>query len=241
MKRVEENKFKSVSRPKNLSSQIEVQLLKAINKGVFSVGDNLPSENKLSDIFKVSRGVIREALLLLSAKGIIEIKKGKGTKVLSPSIKTLLDPFSLLVNYKCGNDGIFYALEVRLMIEPQIAAMAATMRTEKDLQKLKKTFINMEKYKNDRKMFTFYDIEFHKKISISCGNPMFSILLEPIFYFLQTFHQEANEDLNSDQITFDYHQRVLEAIEQKDASAALNAMKEHLETGRDYVDKLIPD
>ena len=80
-----ENNFKSVTRPKNLSSQIEEQLQNAINKGVFSVGELLPSESKLVEIFNVSRGVIREALLMLSAKWIIEIQKGKGAIVLNPS------------------------------------------------------------------------------------------------------------------------------------------------------------
>ena len=75
MKNLEKNKFTSVTRPKNLSSQIEEQILNAINKRLFAVGDYLPSENKLAELFKVSRGVIREALFMLSAKGIIKVTK----------------------------------------------------------------------------------------------------------------------------------------------------------------------
>jgi len=238
MKRVEENKFTSITRPKNLSNQIEEQILKAINKGVFVVGEYLPSENKLVEIFEVSRGVIREALLLLSAKGFIEIKKGKGARVLNPSIKSLLDPFSSLMNYKCGNKGLKHSIDIRVMIEPQIASLAATNRNEDDLKKLKHCFDQMEKHKNNRKLFSFYDIEFHKMISLSSGNPMFSIILEPIFHFLQIYHQEACEDLNSDIITFDYHQKILIAIENGDNNAAFESMKEHLIIGQNSVNKL---
>jgi len=237
MNRLDNSKFKSVTRPKNLSNQIEEQILNAINNRVFAVGDYLPSENKLVELFKVSRGVIREALFMLSAKGIIEVQKGKGAMVVNPSIKPLLDPFSSLVNYKCGTSGLKYSLDVRVMIEPQIASLAAELRSEEDLIKLRQCYLNMEKYKNDRKLFTFYDIEFHKMISVSSGNPIFNIILEPIFHFLQTYHQASNESLNTDQITFDYHQKILNAIEQKDSDNAFKFMKEHLIIGQKYVNE----
>lgn len=227
------NKFTSITRPKNLSNQIEEQILNAINKRLFAVGDYLPSENKLVELFKVSRGVIREALFMLAAKGIIEVQKGKGAKVINPSIKPLLDPFSSLVNYKCGDKGLLYSMHVRVLIEPQIAALAAELRSEDDLKKLNDCYLNMEKNKTDSKLLTFYDIEFHKIISLSSGNPIFPIILEPIFHFMQTYHQESNEDLNSNQVTFDYHQRILDAIEQRNSDDAFKFMKEHLMIGQE--------
>ncbi len=153
MEILQDKNFKSITRPKNLSSQIEEQLLSTINKGVFAAGELLPSENKLVEIFNVSRGVIREALLLLSAKGIIEIQKGKGAIVLNPSIELLLDPFSSLVNYKCGNKGLKYVLETRIMIEPQIASQAAKLRKEENLIKLARCFDEMEKHIADDELF----------------------------------------------------------------------------------------
>jgi len=237
MERLKKNQFKSITRPKNLSNQIEEQILNAINKRLFAVGDYLPSENKLVELFKVSRGVIREALFMLSAKGIIEVKKGKGARVINPSIKPLLDPFSSLVNYKCGDKGLIYSMHVRVLIEPQITALAAESRSEKDIIKLNDCYLNMEKNKNDRKLLTFYDIEFHKMVSRSSGNPIFPIILEPIFHFMQTYHQESNEDLNADQITFDYHKKILYAIEQKNSAEAFRYMKEHLEVGQELGNK----
>ena len=241
MEIIEYSNFTSVTRPKNLSIQIEEQLLNAINKGVFALGEYLPSENKLVEIFNVSRGVIREALLMLSAKGIIEIQKGKGAIVLNPTIEQLLDPFSSLVNFKCGNKGLKYSLDVRVIIEPQTASLAAKARTKDDLKKLTRCFENMEKYKDDIKLFMFHDIEFHKTISHSSGNPMFPIILEPIFHFLQTYHHETFEDLSSDQITFDYHQKIFRAIEWKKSQEAFNAMKQHLIVAQKRVNKLFTD
>ena len=225
----QENNFVAVERPKNLSIQVADQLMTAINQGVFSNGDYLPSENKLVEIFEVSRGVIREALLMLSAKGIIEIQKGKGARLLSPSIDHLLDPFSLLINYKCGNKGLKYTQEVRFLIEPQIASLAAKFRKEEDLEKMRKCIINMEEYKEDRKLLSFYDVEFHKIIARSCGNPMFSVIMEPIFHFLQTYHQEmfVGKPKKEIDVTSAEHEHILIAIEMKDSKAASDIMKRH--------------
>ncbi len=236
-----ENNFTSVTRPKNLSSQIEKQLQNAINKGVFSVGELLPSESKLVEIFNVSRGVIREALLLLSAKSIIEIHKGKGAIVLNPSIELLFDPFSSLVNYKCGNKGLKCALETRIMIEPQIASIAAKLRTEENLIKLKRCFNDMEKYVDDNKMFNYHDVEFHKTISLSSGNPMFSIILEPIFHFMQTYYMQTISDLSSNEITLDFHSKIFQAIEMKDSEEAYSTMNRHLAFGLKDVKKLFTE
>ena len=230
MDKIKNNHFQSVVRPKNLSTQIHEQLLEVIYKGVFVVGDYLPSENRLVEIFNVSRGVIREALLMLSAKGIIEIRKGKGAKLLKPSIDTLFDPFSSLVNYRCGNNGLQYTQEVRMLIEPQIVACTAQKHNEKDIEILESYIEQMKNNRKDNKLLSFYDIEFHKKIWVSCGNPMFTIILEPIFHFLQKYHQELFYNISSNQMegTFDEHERILKAIKEKNSVEASNAMRQHL-------------
>ncbi len=224
--------FKSVTRPKNLSIQIVEQLLDATNKGVFTVGSYLPSENKLVEIFGVSRGVIREALLMLSAKGVIEIQKGKGALLIKPSIDSIFDSFSSLVNYRCGNEGLRYTQEIRLVIEPQIASLSASQRSEEDIVKLEESIVNMKKAVTDNKLLSLYDIEFHKNIWFSCRNPMFPIILEPIFHFLTTYHKDIFVDKSYRQIggTFDEHENILQAIRDKDGEAAFNFMKHHLQS-----------
>ncbi len=233
-----EESFTSVVRPEKLSVQIEAQLQNAINKGVFAAGELLPSENKLMEIFHVSRGVIREALLLLSAKGIVEIHKGKGALVRNPSIEPLLDSYASLVNYRCGNNGIKNALEARIVIEPQVATLAAELRSNDDVVKLGQCLKNMEDHIHDRKQYNFHDVEFHRTISQSCGNPMFTIILDPIFHFLQTYHQETIDSLISHKKTLVYHRMIFEAIKNKNSGEAFDAMKEHLSEGLKDVNKL---
>ncbi len=230
--------FKTVTRPKNLSFQIEKQLMDSINKGVFTVGDYLPSENQLVEIFGVSRGVIREALLMLSAKNIVEIQKGKGALIQSPSVDSLFESFSSLVNFKCGNIGLQCTQEVRMMLEPHIASLSAINRTESDIEKLKDYTQKMELEKNNKNQLSYYDIKFHKTIVRACGNPMFSLILEPIFHFLEKYHKNTFEDLTSNQITLNFHNRILSAIIKKNKNEAFNEMKQHLLYAQEDIEKL---
>ncbi len=233
--------FVAVKRPKNLSSQVAEQLMDSINKGVFTSGDYLPSENKLVEIFKISRGVIREALLTLSAKGIIEIQKGKGARILHPSIEPILDTFALLVNYKCGESGLKYTQEARVLIEPQIAAVAANFRKDEDVDKLQSCLDNMKKYRQNEKLLSFYDIEFHKQLAASCGNPIFSIIMEPIFHFLQTYHKEMFIGVSDKEIeiTFSDHENIIKAIKERNSKEAINIMKKHFTVAHKTMEKLL--
>ncbi len=233
MEALSNSNFKSVTRPKNLSSQIVEQLMDAINKGVFGAGNYLPSESKLVEIFGVSRGVIREALLMLSAKGVIEIQKGKGALLLKPSIDNIFDSFSSLVNYRCGNEGLRYTQEIRMVIEPQIAALSAEKRSDEDISKLENAINKMKNVGHDNTLLSLHDIEFHKNIWYSCGNPMFSIILEPIFHFLTTYHKNIYVNTSVSQIdgTFNEHENILNAIKDRDGEAASRFMKHHLQGG----------
>ncbi|MBD3289737.1 FCD domain-containing protein [candidate division KSB1 bacterium] len=220
--------FQSVTRPRKLSEQVEKQLLTSIHKSVFSPGEYLPGEHKLAELFQVSRGVIREALLMLSAKGIIEMRKGKGAIILQPKIDSFYDIFSVMVNYKCGNQSLKYIQAVRTLIEPPISALSAEFRNNKDLSALEACIENMEKQKEDKSLLAQCDIEFHKIITNSCNNPMFPIVLDPIYHVMKTYQKVTFEDAASNRETLKYHERIFNAIKHKNSDEAFNSMKEHL-------------
>ena len=220
--------FQTVIRPRKLSEQVEKQLLTSINKSVFSPGEYLPGEHKLAELFQVSRGVIREALLMLSAKGIIEMQKGKGAIVLQPKIDNFFDIFSVMVNYKCGNQSLKHIQAVRTVIEPPIAALSAKFRNKKDISALATCAENMEKHNKDKTLLAQCDIEFHRIITNSCNNPMFPIVLDPIYHVMKTYQKETFEDAASNKETMKYHKQIFTAVKDKDSEGAFNAMKEHL-------------
>jgi len=95
----------------------------------------------------------------------------------------------------------------------------------------------MRKYVGDKKLFNYHDVEFHKTISLSSGNPMFSIILEPIFHFMKTYHLDTFLDLSENEITIDFHNEILQAIELKNSEKAFSSMQEHLAYGLNILKK----
>ena len=231
-------KFQTVVRPRKLSEQVEEQLLTAINQNVFSTEEYLPGENKLAELFKVSRGVVREALLMLSAKGIIDMQKGKGALVLKPSIDSFINPLAILINFKCGNKSLKYIQAARIVIEPQVAALSAEFRTERDISTLSTCIDNMGKPNRNKNMLAQYDIEFHKIISDSCNNPIFPIVLDPIYHVMTTYHQETYRDAVSDQVALNHHQHIFSAIKARNSEGAFKIMQEHLNVAEKDLEKL---
>lgn len=229
MKKALDFSLQNIERPLKLSEQVEFQLRDALNKNVFTQGDKLPSEHELCKIFGVSRNVIREALLILSAKGMIEIRKGKCAIVLEPTISNVLDSFSQLVNFKCGNKGLEHILFVRKIIEPTVALTSALNRSEEDLRQLKKCLDIAEETKDDIVKISQWDIHFHHAIAKSCDNPLIPIVLEPIFHVLSKFHPPIFYDEQVIQITIKYHQRIFAAISAQKSEDAFKAMELHLQ------------
>jgi len=223
-----------IQRPAKLAGQVEAQLRDAILKSVFGPGEFLPSESKLMKIFGVSRNVIREALLMLAAKGLIEIKKGRGAFIIEPSIDNVLDPFSQLVAYQCGMNELGPIHSIRQIIEPSLAALAAKNRTRKDLLKLKDNINEMELSQNDKNMVSHYDIVFHISIAKACLNPLAPIVMEPIFHVLAKFHPPVFYDQEIVDITLEYHRQIYKAIEEQNEIAASQAMSQHLKLAEEH-------
>lgn len=226
--------LQAISRPPRLSEKVEEQLREAIIKQVFATGEVLPSEMKLAEIFNVSRNVIREALSMLSSKGYIEIHKGKGAFVLEPSIDSVFDPFSQLVNFKCGDAGLDCILAVRLIVEPEVVSVAAQHRTVADLEKLSDSLRMMQQYCDDKVQLSHWDIVFHQVIARSTNNPLFPIVLEPIFHVLATYHPPVFYDPEIVRVTLDMHQRIYQHILDQTPQEAFLAMQQHLKMAEEH-------
>ncbi len=228
------NQLKGVERPAKLSEQVESQLKDAIYKQVFLPGESLPSENELSQTFSVSRGVVREALLMLSIKGFVKIIKGKGAIITEPSINAVLDPFSQLVDFKCRREGLVYILAVRQMIEPTVCRLAAQHRSAEELERLTESFELMNLNRKDKFLISHYDINFHNIISRSCDNPLVPIVLEPIFHVLSKFHPPIFYSSTVIDTTLAFHEKILNAIKTRDGNQAEKAMTDHLKLTEEH-------
>ncbi len=197
-------------------------------------GDKLPSEMELAKMLSVSRGSVREAMKILSAFGIIEIKRGDGTYV-SSNIdgKVIFDP--LLFSFILTQPGVDELKELRLILEKDVIRLVIKNATDEDIQELRKCQEAMETLKNDTKEnfneeLLRCEMEFHQIQGRITKNK----LLEKIYNFVLEYfrpyialgiQKHASGSLESKET----HQNILEAIEKRDPVAAEKAVESSVE------------
>ena len=151
---------------KLLGSQIEDRILEYIKEKPLEVGDRLPNEFELAEMFEVGRSTIREAVKGLVTKGVLQVRRGAGTYV---SSLTPAEDDPLRLNAKL-HDRFKLALDlfdVRLILEPEIAAKAAVYATDEDIATLKRLCKETEELYLADKDHMPKDIEFHTWIARS--------------------------------------------------------------------------
>jgi len=201
-----------------------------INKEL-SVGDKLPSENELAIKYKVSRTVIREAIKILKEKGWVETFVAKGTFIVHNTRKGVHFSFDTAMRMQ-PNDRFGHLIEVRLIFEPEIAALAALRANEEEISKMKQAVNQMEEAllgENRINEFINGDFIFHMTMAESTGNPIIAMILNPVFSLLrdvQTFHLMNVEGGN--QKSQHHHRLVMNSIEKHDPSAARLHMYNHI-------------
>ncbi|MCT4619827.1 MAG: FadR family transcriptional regulator [Marinisporobacter sp.] len=217
-----------------LSEKVANNVKNLIIDNELQPGDKLPNEIQLSKILNVSRSTVREAIKILVSRNILEIKRGKGTFVCEkPGIAT--DPLG--VTFMNKKDLLLYLFETRLIIEPEIAALAAKRATEKNVKALEEAFAKMKKDILEGKDHTETDMDFHNIIAKSSQNPIIKRIVPIINDSIKEGYLETKDIPESGEKVISYHEKVLEAIKNKDEKAARQHMKEHVENGMQEIRK----
>ena len=150
---------------KLLAEQVEDQIYHYILDEALEPGANLPNEFALGEKFRVGRSTIREAVKLLSSKGIVEVRQGSGTYVVT-TVKGLSDPLNLR-SVQDKNALAFDLVNVRLLLEPGIAEMAAQNATSEDIERLRRLCERVEAKIHEGDRYIEDDIAFHTCIAES--------------------------------------------------------------------------
>lgn len=187
-------------------------------------GEKLPNENELSVIFEVSRNTIRAAIKLLVQKDVIEVQRGSGTFI-SKKMGISDDPLGLSLIYdkrKMAKD----LIQLRVMIEPKMASLAAQYCTPREGQQLLALCEEMEQLFKEDKCYRHKDQEFHTLIANYSRNSV-------IHHLIPTIHQALvlQDNLGSPKLgakSMKYHRIIAEAIIEHRGSDAFDAMHSHL-------------
>ena len=215
-----------------LYEQIVKQIEESIEKGALKAGDQLPAERELALQFGVSRTAVREAVKALREKGLVEAYPGRGTFITSETSNSIRLTLDRMI--KSGpREGTLHLVEVREILEPEIAALAATRVTEESLDELREAIKIMDSSKSDPDSFIEADLDFHLALGEAAANPLILSLIDSIVGVLREQRLSIFKVEGGPERGQYHHKRILEAVENHDRVGAREAMRAHLRQVRD--------
>ena len=192
---------------------------KTINKG------KLPSEMQLANAYGVSRPVIREALKILKARGLIDSRQGAPTTIAEYKVEDLQKNLARISKMKNISSTEVYA--VRLALEVASARYAAQNATEEDLLALRKINEEMQKNSNDYPLLARLDTQFHVAVAQASKNTLLAFITEAFAGLLYSvIERTVDERTATDGVAF--HDKIISAIEKGEAENASEIMRAHL-------------
>lgn len=210
-----------------VTDQIETM----IRDGRLVTGDQLPNERELCRQFGVSRTVVREAIARLSAKNLLEVRNGAGGGIVvrSPSAGDVSDSLSLLFRLEDGNLSRHEkVLEVRRLLEVEIAALAAERRTLADIERLAAILALHEQVHDDLDRFAELDLDFHMAVAVATQNDLFVVLLDSLRGVLLSIRRLGYRTPGNPQRALRHHHAIFDQIKAGDVKGARMAMQSHL-------------
>lgn len=206
--------------------EIADKLEKMILSDLISVDEKLPSEQALATSFGVSRPVVREALMLLNARGLITQRNGEGAYVSRPTSDTFAQTMNRIAHM--SNIDLSSLFEVRLALEVFSAQMAAMHASLEDIAGLETLIDEMEKSRSDNAQFAELDTKFHTQIAHISGNEILYIFIHSLSHQIYTMIEDnlVLEGANDDALR--YHTRITEAIRLGSPEQAADLMRSHI-------------
>jgi GntR family transcriptional repressor for pyruvate dehydrogenase complex len=220
----------------NLHKQVADQLQELIVADSLRPGDKLPSERVLAGRMGVSRTVIREAIRVLSDRGLVKVKSGCGTYVQELSHKDAAASLELFLKLRQGAQPFQDVYEVRRMIEVEAAGLAAQRATSRDYSAMEAAIEGMAAHKDDPDRFTTYDVAFHAAVAGATHNEIISVLFGPIAVLLGEMVRASLGAPQAVETGLRHHLKIIQQIKSRDPEKAKRAMRTHLEHAQALVE-----
>ncbi len=215
-----------------LADQAYAGIVELIATRQLSVGDRLPSEAQLAEMFGMSRSIVRESLVRLSSDGITEARKGAGSFVKNrPSDRLIaFAPTTTL-------SAMFGTYEVRFVLESEAARLAAIRRSTQDIAAIEEALAKLRSALLSREPADAEDMELHRTIVQATSNSAFLAAFEALFDEVEKVMRAGVEISRSRPpevigAMMREHDAIVEAIRAQDAEGAALAMRWHLWEGR---------
>ena len=214
--------------------RIAEQIEQLILNGELRSGDRLPTERELAEQFQASRTAVREAMKTLAQKGLVDMRPGRGTIVIDGTSKAMRHSLGLMM--KVGQAGSSTNLvEVREILEPEIAALAAMRAGEEHITAMQESVMVMDASLDDADAYITADNNFHQALAKGTQNVLILALVDSIVYLLSEQRKQIFSVKGGPERGQVHHKRILEAVMNHDPQAARTAMYAHLRQVREDV------
>lgn len=228
---------------KGFHGHVMGDLGRSIVGAVYAENSILPRDGELQQFYGVSRTVMREALKTLAAKGMVQPKAKIGTRVLSRQSWNLFDPDILQWHAEVGAVDakfLFSLSEMRLALEPEAAALAASRRTDEQVVEIYTWVDKMGEPTVSGQDFVDYDLRFHVTVAEASQNPFMRSISALIEVALAATFRVSSPIPNTEQhkLTVQRHRAIAEAIEMGNSEAARQAMRKVIQEGVDRVSEV---
>jgi GntR family transcriptional repressor for pyruvate dehydrogenase complex len=215
-----------------LSDRLAVRLAAQIESGALSPGDRLPTEQQLATAHGVSRTVVREAMHQLKSRALVVARQGSGVFVAPTPVN---QPLAFDPSVLDSVQAVVHVIEVRRVLEGEIAALAAERATRAQIADLRRSLKAIDTAVAQGRDGVAEDLAFHRAVGESAGNPQFGLLLG----FLEQYLREGmritrgNEARRRDFMLAVQHEHreVVEAIAARDPAAARHHAMQHILRG----------
>jgi GntR family transcriptional repressor for pyruvate dehydrogenase complex len=218
-----------------LTDEAITKLRGMIQSGDLAPGDRLPPENQLAVQMGISRSGVREAVKVLEAARVLEVRRGDGTFVTSLAPKLLLEGVGFAVELLQG-DTLLEVMEVRRLLEPAATGLAAQRIADEQLDELAAALQNMRDTATDPEMLMQADITFHRIVIASTGNETLTSLLDGLAGRTVRARIWRGLVLGSvTQTTIDEHRAIYDALRGRDPFLAQSAALLHVNTSEAWL------
>ena len=227
-KNKQDQKLFSPIKSSRLSDEVYKQIVSLISSGKLNPGDKIPSERELAADLRISRQSIREALNRAEVMGLIEVRQGEGSFILSSVKKSLKPPLTLIIEEEASR--IFDFLEIRKLVEGWCAEKAAIEATKEDLENMAAILEEMKKVASKDKQWEELDLNLHMSFAKATHNVIAVHIMEalksnfkPFFRFTKSMPSSEKID-----ILWQHHYDIFKAIKQRDPETSKKKVVEHL-------------
>ncbi len=213
------------------SSRVYEEIAEQIKSAVYSrkllPGDKLPSERELADRFHTSRVSVREALRSLEHLGLVAIKRGAHGGAFVAEAQSAPITASLSTMLRLGTTSVNHLTEARVLLEPEIARMAAKRATKEDVERFTTVIAKQEAALKSHAPH-HYDLEFHRLVAETAKNPILKLVMNSVADLVVEVISSLNLTVDVFRHVNQFHRQIFLAIKNHDEDKAYDTMFRHV-------------